>query len=42
MSDRSVRTIEDHRANIMNKLGADNLPDLVRKAKSLRPESSEE
>ena len=40
--DRSARTIEDHRANSMKKLGADNLPDLVRKAKSLRPETNEE
>ena len=41
VSDRSIRTIEDHRANIMKRLGADNLPDLVRKAKSLRPETNE-
>jgi PAS domain S-box-containing protein len=36
---RSVRTIEDHRSRIMQKLGVDNLPDLVRKAKTLRPEA---
>ena len=36
---RSVRTIEDHRSRIMQKLGVDNLPDLVRKAKSLRSEA---
>jgi PAS domain S-box-containing protein len=35
----SVRTIEDHRSHIMQKLNVDNLPDLVRKAKSLRPEA---
>ena len=34
---RSTRTIEDHRSHCMTKLGADNLPDLVRKAKTLRP-----
>ena len=36
---RSVRTIEDHRAKCMKKLGADNLPELIHKAKSLRPEA---
>jgi PAS domain S-box-containing protein len=30
--DRSVRTIEDHRANIMRKLDVDNIVDLTRKA----------
>jgi len=30
--DRSVRTIEDHRAHIMHKLGVDNVVDLTRKA----------
>ena len=40
-SDRSVRTIEDHRSGIMKRLRADNLPDLVCKAQSLRPESEE-
>ena len=30
--DRSVRTIEDHRSNIMRKLGVDNIVDLTRKA----------
>jgi len=34
----SIRTIEDHRSHIMQKLNVDNLPDLVRKAQSLRPE----
>jgi DNA-binding NarL/FixJ family response regulator len=29
---RSVRTIEDHRAHIMQKLGVDNLVDLAQKA----------
>jgi two-component system, LuxR family, response regulator FixJ len=28
---RSIRTIEDHRANIMRKLGADNIVDLIKK-----------
>ena len=32
---RSVRTIEDHRRNIMRKLGVDNIVSLVRKAASL-------
>ena len=32
---RSVRTIEDHRSNIMHKLGVDNIVSLVRKAASL-------
>jgi DNA-binding NarL/FixJ family response regulator len=36
---RSVRTIEDHRSHIMTKLGADNMAELISKAKSLRPES---
>ena len=31
-SGRSVRTIEDHRANVMRKLGVDNIVDLTRKA----------
>ena len=30
--DRSVRTIEDHRAHIMHKFGVDNVVDLTRKA----------
>ena len=34
---RSVRTIEDHRSSIMKKLQADNLVELVQKAKSLKP-----
>ena len=38
----SVRTIEDHRSHIMQKLNVDNLPDLVRKAHSLRLELDEE
>jgi two-component system, LuxR family, response regulator FixJ len=29
--DRSIRTVEDHRANIMRKLGADNVVDLIKK-----------
>jgi DNA-binding CsgD family transcriptional regulator len=29
--DRSIRTVEDHRANIMLKLGADNIVDLIKK-----------
>lgn len=33
--ERSVRTIEDHRARIMHKLNVDNLPDLVRKSQNL-------
>ena len=37
--DRSVRTVEDHRSHIMQKLQADNLVELVQKAKSLRPEA---
>lgn len=37
-SDRSIRTIEDHRSNIMKKLGARNLVGLLKKAESLRPE----
>ena len=36
---RSVRTIEDHRSHIMRKLGANNLVELIRKSKSLRPEA---
>jgi PAS domain S-box-containing protein len=34
---RSVRTVEEHRANIMKKLGADNLVELIERAKSLKP-----
>jgi PAS domain S-box-containing protein len=37
--DRSVRTIEDHRARCMKKLGVDSLAELVQKAKTLRPEA---
>jgi PAS domain S-box-containing protein len=37
--ERSVRTIEDHRSHCMKKLGADNLPELIQKAKTLRPEA---
>lgn len=37
-SERSIRTIEDHRSNIMKKLGAGNLVELLKKAESLRPE----
>ena len=33
---RSVHTIEDHRARYMSKLGADNLLELIERAKSLR------
>ena len=33
---RSVHTIEDHRARYMSKLGADNLIELIERAKSLR------
>ena len=40
--DRSVRTIEDHRSHIMKKLGADNLVELIKKAKSLRPEQQQQ
>ena len=36
---RSVRTIEDHRSHIMKKLGADNLVELIDKAKSLSYET---
>ena len=36
--DRSVRTIEDHRARCMKKLGADSFAELIQKATSLRPE----
>ena len=36
---RSVRTVEDHRSNIRIKLGADNMVELIKKAKSLRPEA---
>ena len=36
---RSVRTIEDHRARCMKKLGVDNLAELIKKAKTLRPEA---
>ena len=36
---RSVRTIEDHRAKCMKKLGVDNLAELIIKAKTLRPEA---
>jgi FixJ family two-component response regulator len=32
---RSVRTVEDHRGNIMRKLGVDNIVSLVRKAASM-------
>jgi len=39
---RSVRTIEDHRSHIMHKLNVNNLPDLVRKAPTLRSESDED
>ena len=38
---RSVRTVEDHRSHIMTKLGVHNLVELIKKAKSLRPESKE-
>ena len=34
--DRSIRTVEDHRANIMKKLQADNLVELIEKSRSLR------
>ena len=40
-SNRSVRTIEDHRSNIMKKLGAGNIVELIHKANSLRPEQNE-
>jgi len=33
---RSIRTVEDHRARFMKKLGVDNLAELIPKAKSLR------
>jgi PAS domain S-box-containing protein len=36
---RSVRTIEDHRSHIMQKLQADNIVELIKKAKTLRPEA---
>lgn len=36
---RSIRTIEDHRAHIMQKLGVDNLVDLTKKAMSFDPPS---
>ena len=35
--DRSVRTIEDHRAHIMQKLNADNLVELIQKSASTKP-----
>ncbi len=35
-SKRSTRTIEDHRSHIMQKLHADNLVELIQKAKTLR------
>ena len=37
--DRSVRTVEDHRSHIMQKLQVDNLVELIQKAKTLRPEA---
>ena len=40
--DRSVRTIEEHRAHCMKKLGVDNFAELIQKAKSLRPEPNEQ
>ena len=36
---RSVRTVEDHRSHVMQKLQADNIVELLQKAKSLRSES---
>ena len=39
---RSTRTIEDHRSHIMQKLGANNIAELIQKAASLRPEMSEQ
>ena len=38
IQNRSVRTIEDHRGHILQKLGVSNLAELIQKAKSLRPE----
>jgi len=38
---RSIRTIEDHRARIMRKLGVDNVVDLVKKAISIGVTSSQ-
>jgi len=38
---RSIRTIEDHRSNLMKKLEVDNLAELIKKAKSLKPEAQE-
>ena len=35
--ERSVRTVEDHRANIMRKLDVDNIVDLTQKALNLPP-----
>ncbi|MHC4926257.1 MAG: PAS domain S-box protein [Planctomycetota bacterium] len=34
---RSIRTVEDHRAHIMQKMGVDNLVDLTKKAISFEP-----
>ena len=39
---RSVRTVEDHRSNIMRKLGVDNLVDLTQKALNLHNQYTEE
>jgi PAS domain S-box-containing protein len=41
-TDRSVRTIEDHRAHIMQKLGVDNIVDLAQKALKLPNHGSQE
>lgn len=39
LTDRSVRTIEDHRSHVMQKLGASNLVELIRIGQSLKSES---